>query len=62
MSMLLLMGSNDFYKIYDPIEGFKNTRSYVAADLDWIIGPGYSLGGYILEKNHEQPTWNHEKP
>ena len=21
-----------------------------AADLDWIIGPGYSLGGYILEK------------
>ena len=27
------------------------TRSYAAlraADLDWIIGPGYSLGGYIL--------------
>ena len=41
------------------------TRSYAAlraADLDWIIGPGYSLGGYILEKNHEKPTWNHEKP
>ena len=37
------------------------TRSY-AADLDWIIGPGYSLGGYILEKNHEKTTWNHEKP
>ena len=31
------------------------TRSYaalLAADLDWIVGPGYSLGGYILEKNH----------
>ena len=31
------------------------TRSYAAlraADLDWIIGPGYSLSGYILEKNH----------
>ena len=27
-----------------------------AADLDWIIGPGYNLGGYILEKNHEKPT------
>ena len=35
---------------------FWNTRSYAAlraADLDWIVGPGYSLGGYILEKNHE---------
>ena len=29
-----------------------------AADLDWIAGPGYSSGGYILEKNHEKPTWN----
>ena len=41
------------------------TRSYaalLAADLDWIIGPGYSLGGYILGENHEKPTWNHEKP
>ena len=41
------------------------TRSYAAlraADLEWIAGPGYSLGGYILEKNHEKPTWNHEKP
>ena len=40
------------------------TRSYAAlraADLDWIVGPGYSLGGYILEKNHRKPTWNHEK-
>ena len=30
-----------------------HTRSYAAlraADLDWIIGPGYSSGGYILEK------------
>ena len=33
-----------------------------AADLDWIIGPGYSLSRYILEKNHEKPTWHHEKP
>ena len=48
------------------------TRSYAAlqaADLDWIVGPGYSSGGYILEKNnekptryHEKPTWNHENP
>merc|ERR1712004_196875 len=32
----------------------KGTRSYAAlraADLDWIVGPGYSSGGYILEKN-----------
>ena len=44
---------------------FLKTRSCAAlraANLDWIIGPGYSLGGYILEKNHEKPTWNHEKP
>ena len=43
----------------------KTTRSYAAlraADLDWIIGPGYSSGGYILGENHEKPTWNHEKP
>ena len=42
-----------------------STRSYAAlraADLDWIVGPGYNSGGYILEKNHEKPTWNHEKP
>ena len=35
----------------------KHTRSYAAlpaADLDWIAGPGYSLGRYILEKNHEK--------
>ena len=34
------------------------TRSYAAlraADLDWIVGPGYSSGRYILEKNHEKP-------
>ena len=34
---------------------FVSTRSYAAlraADLDWIVGPGYSLGGYILKKNH----------
>ena len=44
---------------------FSLTRSYAAlraADLDWIIGPGYSSGGYILGENHEKPTWNHEKP
>ena len=54
---------------------FEQTRSYAAlraADLDWTVGPGYSLGGYILEKNHEnQPKTmknqpgtikNHEKP
>ena len=54
---------------------FEGTRSYAAlraADQDWIVGPGYSLGGYILEKNHEnQPKTmknqpgtikNHEKP
>ena len=41
--------------------GFVNicfTRSYAAlraADLDWIIGPGYSSGGYILGENHEKP-------
>ena len=32
---------------------FLNTRSYAAlwaADLNWIVWPGYSLGGYILEK------------
>ena len=53
---------------------FVRTRSYAAlraADLDWIIGPGYNLGGYILEKNHEnrpgamknngKPTWNNQK-
>ena len=42
---------------------FSSTRSYAAlraADLDWIVGPGYSLGQYILGKNHEKPTWNHE--
>ena len=41
---------------------FSYTSSYAAhqaADLDW---PGYSSGGYNLEKNHEKPTWNHEKP
>ena len=30
------------------------TRSYAAlraADLDWIVWPGYSSGGHILEKN-----------
>ena len=40
------------------------TRSYAtlrAADLDWIVGPGYSLGWYILENNHEKQTLNHEK-
>ena len=42
----------------------KTTRSYAAlwaADLDWIVPPGYSLGRSFLEKNHEKPTWNHKK-
>ena len=50
---------------YSPRVSFYETRSYAAlqaADLDWIVGPGYSSGRYILEKNHEKPTWNHEKP
>ena len=41
------------------------TRSYAtlgAADLDWIAGPGYSSNRYILDKNNEKPTLNHEKP
>ena len=47
------------------IDQFIFTRSYAAlwaADRDMIVGPGYSSIGYILEKNHEKPTWNHEKP
>ena len=35
-------------------DSFGLTRSFAAlgaADLDWIVGPGYSWGGYILEKN-----------
>ena len=34
------------------------TRSYAAlwaADLDWIVPPGYSSGGYNLKRNHEKP-------
>ena len=34
-----------------------------AADLDWIVGPGYDLGGYILEKtinNQPRTMKNHE--
>ena len=42
------------------------TRSYAAlqaADLDWIVGPGYDLGGYILGKNHEnQPGTMKNQP
>ena len=54
---------------------FRVTRSYAAlwaADLDWIVGPGYSSGGYILKKtmknhpgtmkNHPGTMKNHEKP
>ena len=47
------------------VKKISDTRSYAAlraADLDWIIGPGYSSVGYILGENHEKPTWNHEKP
>ena len=38
-------------------KSFVITRSYAAlraADLDWNVGPGYMLGRYILEKNHEK--------
>ena len=44
---------------------FVDTRSYAAlraADLDWIVGQGYSLGGYIMGNNNEKPTWNLKKP
>ena len=37
-------------------ELFIFTRSYAAnraADLDWIVRPGYSSGRYILGENHE---------
>ena len=40
------------------MEIFNGTRSYAAlwaADLDWIVGSGYSSGGYNLKKNHEKP-------
>ena len=59
-----LFARNNLINYY--INYFDITRSYAAlraADLDWIVGPGYSLGGYILEKNHEnQPGTmkNHE--
>ena len=39
------------YVIINIIERFKKTRSCAAlraADLDWIVGPEYSLGGYII--------------
>ena len=42
---------------------FAQTRSYAAlraADLDWIVGPGYSSGRYILEKNQHGTMNNHE--
>ena len=34
---------------------FLYTRSYAAlraADLDWIVGSGYSFGGYNFRRNH----------
>ena len=52
-------------KDFGIIKSFLITMSIAAlraADLDWIVGPVYSLGGYILEKKHEKPIWNHEKP
>ena len=42
---------------------FRYTRSYAAlraADLDWIVWPGYSSGGHILEKNQPGTMKNHE--
>ena len=44
---------------------FRNTRSYAAlraADLDWIVGPGYSLGRVHSGEKPWKPTKNHEKP
>ena len=52
-------------RIIEHSNNLNNTRSHAAlqaADLDWNVGPGYSSGGYILDKNHEKPALNHEKP
>ena len=46
----------EFVQILQILKDYKefvHTRSYAAlraADLDWIVGPGYSFGGYILER------------
>ena len=62
----------DIFVSVSTFELFIFTRSYAAnraADLDWIVLPGYSSGRYILGKNHEnqprtmkKPTWKYEKP
>ena len=65
MCLVLSASPSKMSQTFKALKKVCNTRSYAAlraADLEWIVGPGYSLGGYILEKNHEKPTWNHEKP
>ena len=47
------------FKVYCLIIATRSYAALRAADLNWIVGPGYNAGGYILEK---KPTWNHEKP
>ena len=57
--------SNGHMIRYQGYASIMDTTSYAvlrAADLDWIVRQGYSSGGYILEKKHLKPTWNHEKP
>ena len=49
--VMLQFESKTFNDIF--LHFFYHTRSYAAlraADLDWIVGPGYSSGGYIGEK------------
>ena len=47
----------------EDISSFVKTRSYAtlrAADLDWVVGPGYSSGRYILDKNQHGTMNNHK--
>ena len=53
-----LLSMHRYFLFSVMFSSFPLTRSYAAlwaADLDWIVGPGYSSGGYILKKNHEKP-------
>ena len=54
-----------FSFIYFSLLLFFLTRSYAAlraADLDWIVGPGYSLRRVHSGEKPWKPTKNHEKP
>ena len=46
----------DFFNRLGPMppSGRRTKTGSLGQDTVW--------GGYILEKNHEKPTWNHEKP